>query len=127
MSLHLIEPDLEYAPQLDGEISLAVSKLRIPIEASDREWLTSLELDGRAPFALQQRRQSSAAIARMFQVQLVEPAHQRQVLFALRDRLVIEAAARDANQLALLAQAQFGAWLNQVSPDRYRPSCLHFF
>ena len=81
----------------------------------------------RPTFASQQRCQSPAAIERMLQVQLVEPAHQHQVLLALGHRLVIEAAARDAGQLALLAQTQFGAWLDQISPDRYRPSCLHFF
>src|SRR5213596_2397454 len=63
----------------------------------------------------------------MFQMQLVQPPHQGEVLRTLGHRFVIESAARNADQLALPLQAQFGAWLDQLLPAAYRPSCLHFF
>src|SRR6266540_3364855 len=59
--------------------------------------------------SLQQGREASAAIHRVFQMQLVQPSHQGEVFLAFRHRLVIEAAARNAHQLALPLQAQFGA------------------
>ena len=60
-------------------------------------------------------------------MQLVQPPHQGQVLFALGHRFVIETTARNADQFALPLDAQFETWGNQIAPDLYRPSCLHFF
>ena len=44
--LHLLDPELQHSPQLDGEISLSVESLRIPIGVPDEKWVRSLELDG---------------------------------------------------------------------------------
>jgi len=58
---------------------------------------------------LDPHRQLAAAVNRMFQVQLVQPAHQGEVLRALRHGLVIKPAARNTHQLALPLAAQFRA------------------
>lgn len=44
--LHLIDPDIQYSPRLDGEVSLSLNSLRIPIGVPEEEWAKSLELDG---------------------------------------------------------------------------------
>ena len=55
--------------------------------------------DGEA-FARQQVAQHPAARERMLQVQLVDPAHQRQIRRRHRTRLVVHAAPADAQKLA---------------------------
>ena len=44
--LHLIEPDLWYSPELLGEVSLTLDKLRIPVGLPDKEWAEELEVRG---------------------------------------------------------------------------------
>ena len=65
------------------------------------------------PFAIdhlslptQQLPQPSTPVNRVLQMQLVEPSHQGQILRRLRTGVVVVPAARESQQLALLANAQ---------------------
>lgn len=44
--LHLIEPNLQYSPELVGEISLAFDRLRIPMGHPDKDLANQLEVRG---------------------------------------------------------------------------------
>src|ERR1039458_3889590 len=50
------------------------------------------------------------AIERMLQVQLIDPVHQSQILFAHRTRRVVDAAPIESENLALPARA-WSAWV----------------
>ena len=45
--VHLIEPDLKYSPQLTGEVSLALERMRIPLPPFEDQWIKRLELRGK--------------------------------------------------------------------------------
>src|SRR5690606_20747427 len=79
------------------------------------------------PALVEQYRQSPAPVNRMLQVQLVQQTHQRQVLLALRARLVVVSAAADTQQFALVTNARLFDLLDQFSSRSDRPSCLDFF
>src|ERR1019366_5190071 len=64
------------------------------------------------------------AIERMLQVQLIDPAHQSQILFAHRTRRVVDAAPIESENLALPAHAQLWPLINHrraLGPGK-RPS-----
>ena len=58
------------------------------------------------PLLLQPRRHSTDAIKRCARVLLIEHAHQQQIGFAFWLWLIVEATARQAEQLALAAHAE---------------------
>ena len=45
--LQLVEPDLQYSPQLEGEVSLSFDTLRIPVGEPNEAWLAALEAHGK--------------------------------------------------------------------------------
>lgn len=44
--LHMIEPELQYSPQLEGQVSLSIDTLRIPVGVPAENWLSMLEIKG---------------------------------------------------------------------------------
>ncbi|KAA5539214.1 hypothetical protein FYK55_25170 [Roseiconus nitratireducens] len=44
--LHLVDPELQYSPDLVGELSLSVDTMRIPVGGPDAQWLADLEVRG---------------------------------------------------------------------------------
>ena len=76
--------------------------------------------------APQMRRHLAAAVERIIQVQLVHPPHQRQVLRALADRLVVPRRPAHAEQLTLPRQRQFPGIVNHRHARRpaQRPNPL---
>src|SRR6476469_9599627 len=81
----------------------------------------------RVTFPAHEHQQAPASVNRMLQMQLVQAPHQPEIVLRLRARLVVEAAAGDAQDLALVPDAQLRAWIDELPPLFYRPSCLDFF
>ncbi|MDG2221910.1 MAG: hypothetical protein P8L85_11040 [Rubripirellula sp.] len=45
--LQLVDPELQYFPEIVGEVSLSVDSLRIPVGAQDKQWVNALEAHGK--------------------------------------------------------------------------------
>src|SRR5262249_114261 len=75
----------------------------------------------------QQHSQPPTAVDRMFQVQLVELAHELEVLLRLRARLVVVGRPTDVQQFALVTDAWLGQGFDPRSSLSGRPNSFHFF
>ncbi len=93
--VHLIEPETRYSPELTGEISLTLDKLRIPLGLSEEEWLSGLVVHGKlaihqvATVAKDPMRQAIVKLlADLYgkeAAEVVRVAHDTEIDFQLRD------------------------------------------